>query len=266
MTLRTDPTYVRTVLAYVDQTSVHDAYRHFGKHPSTIQRWVDARTANGPEWPTDADIEHWHATKDARAQNALRLRRYRDRTYIARGPMLIDATGTTRRLQALARLGWLYHELGTRLGVSDERVGHLIRHHYPVVHRDTAARVAKLYDELSMTIPNDVTPTKRGEIRPHERQRRAAESKGWAAPLAWDDARIDDPNAKPYRNRQADQEKRLSEVDEAVVQRVLGGEVMHCTKAERDEIMRRWVALGGNRKDLAARMRWHDNRYGKGAA
>ena len=41
-----------------------------------------------------------------------------------------------------------------------------------------------------------------------------------------------------------------------------GGELAAHGRAERFEIMRRWVDSGGSAKQLARRMGWHDGRYG----
>src|SRR5205085_11515119 len=119
--------------------------------------------------------------RDAQAawQRAYEIRRY------INGPMLIDPTGTVRRIRALAALGWPLDELGARLGMTGRNLARV-----PLqarVHRDTAAKVAVLYNELSMT-PG-----------PSPRSRRLAKAKGWPPPLAWDDETIDDPKARPNR-------------------------------------------------------------------
>lgn len=94
---------------------------------------------------------------------------------------LLPAAGTHRRLQALMALGWPLSVIAKRLGVHHDRIRqYLIQRS---VYATTAARVAALYDELSMT-PG-----------PSVRARREAARRGYVPPLAWDDETIDDPAA-----------------------------------------------------------------------
>jgi DNA-binding CsgD family transcriptional regulator len=100
--------------------------------------------------------------------------------------MLIDATGTRRRVQALVRIGWPMKELAGRLGVSFQNV-----YDYTTrdkVRRSTAAKVAGLYDELSMLPGPSTSAAKR------------ALAKGWPPPLAFDDENLDDPAARPMHD------------------------------------------------------------------
>lgn len=128
---------------------------------------------------------------------------YRRRRYLNRVPLKVDATGTRRRIQALAAIGWPLQVQSVRLGWKRSTT-------YAVASRswvwpETAEKVRGLYDELSM-IPG---PSKRvaGEAR----------RKGWPVPLAWDDASIDDPAASPASTRDIDS------VDELAVEAVLEG-------------------------------------------
>lgn len=96
---------------------------------------------------------------------------------------LIDATGTRRRIQALNAIGWDNGRIMKRLGMDPYGSRTLFRG--ARVHQNTAAKVARVYDELSMT-PG-----------PSVRARLHAQRRGYAPPLAWDDDTIDDPNAVP---------------------------------------------------------------------
>lgn len=107
------------------------------------------------------------------------MKAYRARAF--RGPTMVDATGTRRRLRALVALGWPSTYLKTRIGAA-----HIIFTDSAVVHPRTAARVRALYDELG------------GTLGPAPRSRTYAAAKGWPPPLAWDDDTIDDPAATPY--------------------------------------------------------------------
>jgi hypothetical protein len=114
------------------------------------------------------------------AAHARQLRQWRKRRYLERGPLLVDATGTRRRLQALIAIGWPRRALAERLGT---RPANILRQRR--VRAGTARRVARVYDQLSMT-PG-----------PDPRCAEAARRRGWAPPLAWDDDQIDDPRAQP---------------------------------------------------------------------
>jgi hypothetical protein len=151
-------------------------------------------------------------------------------------------------------------DLAPRLGVSFARVGHLTNGRFPRVRRTTATRIAAVYDELSMTVPQDLPAAQRHTIKVHARQRRFALQRGWAPPLAWDD-NIDDPNAQPYVPAD-DSDQVTDEVDEVVVERVLAGEWdLPTIIAERTEICRRWYAAGGTLYRLKQLSGWKPERY-----
>jgi len=95
----------------------------------------------------------------------------------------VDATGTIRRLRALAAMGWPMKQLAAMSGVAMPTISYLMHHRRATVYSRTAAKVAALYDELSMKEGNS------------QRSRLRARRHGWAPPLAWDDETIDDPNA-----------------------------------------------------------------------
>lgn len=101
-----------------------------------------------------------------------------------------DATGTRRRLQALAACGWPPGRLAGLLGVSPGNLSTLMRRER--VTAATALAVAALFGELWDVPPPEGTPQERAAA---SRARRRAMRQGWVPPLAWDD--IDDPDAVP---------------------------------------------------------------------
>jgi hypothetical protein len=126
-----------------------------------------------------------------RAKFAAWQRRYKKLVYLQRGPMLVPALGTHRRIQALARLGWSYEIIGQDVGITARAVGNVLDRR--LVHRRTAARIRGVYDRRCMTPgPSHITA------------KRAA-AKDWASPLAWDD--IDNPHEIP-RTPQQEREER----------------------------------------------------------
>lgn len=162
-------------------------------------------------------------------------------------PATIPALGTIRRLQALRRLGWTVVAIAAESGIPEKTLRNPT-YRGTNVYRTTADAVAATYDRLSMRIPEGPYAT---------RERRYAERQGWPPPLAWDD--IDNPTEQPRGHVTA---AGRTPIDEAVVQRVLAGERLPTTPAERDEITRRWVARGGSNKTLCTRMGWKQGRYG----
>jgi hypothetical protein len=120
---------------------------------------------------------------DARETYRIYRKRLREARY---EPDRVDSTGTARRLQALAAIGWPAEHLAVRLGCSDVAVQQWRRRRHPAVYRRTADRVAALYEQLSGTPgPSPIT---------RDRARRA----GWAPPLLWDGIDLDDPGAEPH--------------------------------------------------------------------
>ncbi len=103
----------------------------------------------------------------------------------------VDGTGTRRRLQALAAIGWTGPALAAKLGRSRTRVRAILRGDGEV-SAALRARVMALYDDL-WDQPQTGTQSLRAAL--------AAQRHGWAPPLAWDDGHgphgIDNPAAKP---------------------------------------------------------------------
>lgn len=114
------------------------------------------------------------------------------------GPLTVDSTVTSRKLQALVALGWSYPQLAARLGVRGPRVGHLVRRMHAKVTTDTAAQVDAIYRDLHMKTPPTGTQQERYAVA---RAKIAARKSGWVPPLAYDD--IDDPNEVPTRGERS---------------------------------------------------------------
>lgn len=106
--------------------------------------------------------------------------------------LTIDSTGTARRIQALAAIGWSYPLIAARLGVKTPRVGHLARQMHDRVTRTVHNQVAAMYRELCMKTPPQGTRAERYAVT---RAKASAAANQWAPPLAWDN--IDDPTDTP---------------------------------------------------------------------
>lgn len=99
----------------------------------------------------------------------------------------VDATGSRRRLQALAVMGWSTRRIAAHLGNLDAQTYQFIQSgRNRTIRRRTAEAIAGLYDELW------------DKPGPSDRTRSHALRKGWVPPLAWDDEEIDRPEATPH--------------------------------------------------------------------
>lgn len=121
----------------------------------------------------------------------------------------IDATGTRRRLQALIAVGWSMSAIAERSGYRDRANLHSIMR-AKTVKRDTAERIAAVYDHLWDQPPPEHRPHQRAAA---SRSRRIAEQNGWPPPMAWDDEQIDDPSARPHRPRRTSTKASLEDVE-----------------------------------------------------
>ncbi len=107
-------------------------------------------------------------------------------------PRTVDSTGTVRRVNALRRLGWTLGEIAAASGTSRRSLRDSLSR--PKVRATTAERVRAAYDELWDATP---PPLGRGNATRAYTRGHAARN-GWALPMQWDDATIDDPTAQPW--------------------------------------------------------------------
>lgn len=105
---------------------------------------------------------------------------------------LIDATGTKRRLHALASIGWSHRLVAVEAGL-DPFYAHKILSK-PMCRTSTVAAIAEAYERLSQTKPPTETTAQRSQVA---KTRAYAKRNGWPAPDAWWDVDMDDPKAEP---------------------------------------------------------------------
>jgi len=159
----------------------------------------------------------------------------------------IDGTGTRRRLQALAVLGWSNVKLARELGMTPSNYGTFTRRDEVLARH--AREVRDLYDRLSTTPPAATSGYDRAGI---ERVKASAKRSGWVGPLAWDDETIDDPAARPDVGRWRDGSEHV--VDEVAVHRAMRGDrAVRLRIGERAEVVRRLVELGLNDQQIERR-------------
>jgi hypothetical protein len=109
-----------------------------------------------------------------------------------------DATGATRRVRALAWMGYSLIYQGQRIGMTDDRISCIARGVVDVVRVGEARQIGRLYREL-VQAPG-----------PSRRAAADARRKGWHGPLAWD--AIDDPTCEPETVGRADGQRRRKAV------------------------------------------------------
>lgn len=105
-----------------------------------------------------------------------------------RGDRYVDATGSRRRLQALAYLGYPTRAIAVALGRLDPQTyQYVINGRTRTIRARTADDIRRLYDQWWDQ------PGPSGRTRTHARRM------GYVPPMAWDDDDIDDPAARPDR-------------------------------------------------------------------
>jgi hypothetical protein len=162
---------------------------------------------------------------------------WREHMRAAGRQLLVDATGTHRRLRALGAIGWSGRMIGDLYGFSEMWVSSVCR--CGRVQTATAELAKRIYDDLSMTPPAAVTPAEKGRIA---KAKGWARRNGWPPPLAWDDDTIDDPTAQSQLDAVADElepERWAERFDEAVVDAAVRGEKPLLAPLERREAVRR---------------------------
>ncbi len=169
-------------------------------------------------------------------------------------PPKTPALGSQRRVQALQAAGYSRTAIARELGYVDAgALAYLMKPTTRTLLRVTAARITEVYDRLSMTVPTGPAAA---------RARTWARRHGHPTPLCWDDDSIDDPAAHPRgrRHPRADYDS-AALVDENTVDRILAGEVLPANRAERLEVMRRWLASGRSERSLCIAQGWKASRY-----
>lgn len=181
--------------------------------------------------------------KPCRSAWARYCKRAKHRRHQGGGRILVPAVGVTRRLQALATLGWSCRDIARELGyASNFHVEQLRAGHVGTVHPVTLAAVAALYDRVW-----DQPPPGRYAAK----VRNIAAREGWPPPLAWDDDTIDDPSAEPATARSRTWG---DVVDEIAVEEACAGRRVRLSPKERAEAVRRLADRGLSNAVIADRV------------
>lgn len=159
---------------------------------------------------------------------------------------ITSTTGTRRRIEALNWLGWSRATIAAEMGMHPTNMTRLLRVDTMTVA--LADRFREVFERLCMTLPT-------GNQQAITNVRNRARRHGYLPPLAWDD--IDDPNENPRGLRV----ETKADIDPVVVERILAGRVVPTTRAEREEVVRRWQGQGKPLKQLGEITGWKVERY-----
>lgn len=163
---------------YVDATPTADHVRVLLDAGWNLRQIGDAA---GCAHRVIADLAHRRQTtvKPSTADGVLAISPYP----VPEPAQYVDATGTMRRLQALAAIGYTNRQLAATIGIWPATVGRILHGELTQVLAATARNTTAAYRDLSR------------RPGPSQRTRSRARQEGWHGPMAWDD--IDDPNALP---------------------------------------------------------------------
>jgi len=154
-------------------------------------------------------------------------------------PLLIDSTGSVRRVRALQAAGWTLDQAAAAGDLPVDTLRQLLRNRAPTITRRTADRIATGYQRL-LELPDPVGPYA-------NRNRRRAAALGWLPPEAWEDDQLDDPDAQPWRH--------LYELDEVWLLQLLRGdrdlsEVRDMPRPQRVLVADAWQDCGRSLAEL----------------
>ncbi|MGW5291549.1 hypothetical protein [Streptomyces bacillaris] len=173
------------------------------------------------------------------------------------------ALGSARRLQALYAIGHGGTAIAARFDIHRSTVGQIINGRYGEVNGFIAVQVREIYAAMSGSPGSSVNALRR------------ARQEGWAPPAAWDDNRLDDPQARPewtgycgtdrgwWSHRQqnipvcaaCDQAHTQWKADHAHLPRT---EFMHRLNASRASASSRGVAVAQDGRELLAQGYSHE--------
>lgn len=167
---------------------------------------------------------------------------------------MVNATGSSRRVQALAVINYGLLWQSQQIGIAESTFTRLARcvagapaPATSQVKAETARLIAELYEQYS----DRPRPCKRPTNVTH-----AAERHGWYGPDAWDADTIDDPAAEPFSHLRLARPGRNTVSLPAVYAALAGGGSFdEMTTAERVEVVKILAARGWSDARIGAHIR-----------
>lgn len=140
------------------------------------------------------DYGQLYEIKEIYRENAESALAVRPEIPTERGGARVNAIGTTRRIQALAALGYPVRWIGEQAGFVGQTFYLTAQGARKVIYFSTAYKIRKLYERLE----NDPQPERHGvSAIAVPRARASARRNGYHPPHVWDWDTIDDPEASP---------------------------------------------------------------------
>lgn len=176
---------------------------------------------------------------------------------------IVDSTGTKRRLQALAVVGYSTTRLARETGIEASTIWVLMNRDRHVLAA-TERAVRNAYDRLWNVDPARDTTKAQGAAL--ARVRREAGVKGWVGPLCWDDDTIADPQTPPVGiSRGAGEECR--DLDVTAVERASAGDrKVFLTRSERIAVVGLLSDDGMSARQIAERTGLHQRQVDRDRA
>lgn len=155
----------------------------------------------------------------------------------------VSKRGAVRRIQALLAIGWTHRLLAEHTGVQTAVV---LNQPGRWITRSTHDRLAAAYRDLATRPgPSHVTRARAAKL-------------GYLSPLAWNDI---DRDPHPDGDTDDDPGNHHDQVDPVVVDRVLAGERLTTTRAEKEAITAAWTNAGRSLRQLEQLTGWKTDRY-----
>jgi hypothetical protein len=150
----------------------------------------------------------------------------------------VDGTGTRRRIEALAAVGWSIPAQAARARINRTTLKRILAGFD--AEAATARAVRGLFEELWDQLPPVDTKGQRISVG---RTRALAARRGWVPPMGWDN--IDDPQEAPSKGAEWDG------VDPVAIERALAGEKVPLSRLEVAEVVRLATEQGMPAKKIA---------------
>lgn len=159
------------------------------------------------------------------------------------GPHWIDATGSRRRLQALAVVGFSFERVATMVdGCGAFNLREIAYGNRERVRYDNAQQIREVFERITRE-GKPYTPLNHYERHGTARIMKRARESGWVSALAWDEGTIDDPAARPIGLITTEWDP--AGYDESRVQRRINGDrSVRLHRGESVEVVRRMLADG----------------------
>lgn len=165
------------------------------------------------------------------------------------GTHWVDATGSRRRIQALAVIGYSFERVALMVGTCGPfNLREIAYGKRSRIRFDNEQRIKAVYERIIRT-GKPYTPSTSCERQGAVRIMKRAKASGWVSALAWDDDTINDPTARPVGMITAAWEPAGND-DARIERRINGDRTVRLHRGESVEVVRRMLAAGHTQADI----------------